>query len=263
MSFGETLFKLRKEKGLSQEALAEKLNTSRQAISKWENGQGFPETEKLLLISNIFEVTVDYLLKGTAKETNENERGYYVSKEMAEGFIMHVKKTTRPFALGFSLLILSTLPYLVFNDRPQIYAFLIIIIATLGILQILTAVIRTDESYDILKKEPLLIDQNYLEELKRSYEKFKKKYTLVGSIGVLLLVISFIAFLLERKDIALGVLVPYYPILVVFIAVGVYLLIPIITIIESYDLLVNNQKYVDRLDAKSKKKWRRKFKEWF
>ena len=48
MTFGEKLFKLRKEKGLSQEALAEQVGTTRQAISKWENNQGFPETEKLL-----------------------------------------------------------------------------------------------------------------------------------------------------------------------------------------------------------------------
>ena len=47
MTFGEKLFKLRKERGLSQEALAEQVNTTRQAISKWENNQGFPETEKL------------------------------------------------------------------------------------------------------------------------------------------------------------------------------------------------------------------------
>lgn len=40
MEFGEKLFKLRKENGMSQESLAERLNTSRQAISKWENGQG-------------------------------------------------------------------------------------------------------------------------------------------------------------------------------------------------------------------------------
>ncbi len=44
-TFLKKLFKLRKEKGLSQEALAEKINTTRQAISKWENGQGYPETE--------------------------------------------------------------------------------------------------------------------------------------------------------------------------------------------------------------------------
>ena len=63
MNFGEKLFSLRKEKGLSQEALAEQLNTSRQAVSKWENDQGYPETEKLLMLANLFEVSVDYLLR--------------------------------------------------------------------------------------------------------------------------------------------------------------------------------------------------------
>ncbi len=63
MDLGEKIFKLRKERGLSQEALAEKVGTTRQVISKWENNQGFPETEKLLLLSNVFEVSVDFLLK--------------------------------------------------------------------------------------------------------------------------------------------------------------------------------------------------------
>ena len=48
MNFGEKLFKLRKEKGLSQEALADQLGTTRQAVSKRENNQGYPETEKIL-----------------------------------------------------------------------------------------------------------------------------------------------------------------------------------------------------------------------
>lgn len=61
MSLGEKIFKLRKEKGISQEALAEQIGTTRQAISKWENNQGFPETEKLLQLSNIFEVSTVYL----------------------------------------------------------------------------------------------------------------------------------------------------------------------------------------------------------
>ncbi|MCT2534840.1 helix-turn-helix domain-containing protein [Aquibacillus koreensis] len=263
MIFGETLYKLRKEKGLSQEAMAEKLNTSRQAISKWENGQGFPETEKLLMISNMFEVSVDYLLKGTSKEQNKNERGHYVSKEMAEGFLMHVNKTTIPFALGISLLILSTIPYLVFKDRPEVYSFLIIIIATLGVLQIVTAVMRTDNSYAVLKQDPLLFDHHYLEALKQRYKEVKKKYTTVATIGIVLIAISFVGFLLESKDISHGVLVPYYPVLVVFIAIGVSLLIPIIMMIESYELLVKNEAHLERLNAKSNKKWKRKWKEWF
>lgn len=63
MTFGEKLFKLRKEKGLSQEQLAWQVNTTRQAVSKWENDQGFPETEKLMMLGNIFSVSIDYLLK--------------------------------------------------------------------------------------------------------------------------------------------------------------------------------------------------------
>ena len=59
----EKLYKLRKNSGLSQEQLAEKLNVSRQAISKWESGTAVPESEKLITISNYFEVSVDYLLK--------------------------------------------------------------------------------------------------------------------------------------------------------------------------------------------------------
>ena len=69
MTFGEKLFKLRKDKGFSQEALAEQLNTTRHAISKWENNQVYPETDKLLMLSNIFEVSVDSLLKENAEQT--------------------------------------------------------------------------------------------------------------------------------------------------------------------------------------------------
>lgn len=59
----EKLYKLRKNSGLSQEQLAEQLNVSRQAISKWESGTAVPESEKLIIISNYFGVSVDYLLK--------------------------------------------------------------------------------------------------------------------------------------------------------------------------------------------------------
>lgn len=64
----EKLYQLRKKSGLSQEQLAEQLNVSRQAISKWESGSAFPESEKLIIISNYFGVSVDYLLKDDVEE---------------------------------------------------------------------------------------------------------------------------------------------------------------------------------------------------
>ena len=67
MAFSEKLYQLRRQSGLSQEQLAEKLNVSRQAISKWESGQSFPEAEKLLAISDYFQVSLDGLMKDEAQ----------------------------------------------------------------------------------------------------------------------------------------------------------------------------------------------------
>ncbi len=66
MTFSEKLYSLRKSRGLSQEQLAQELNVSRQAVSKWESGHAVPETEKLLTISNFFGVSLDHLLKDVA-----------------------------------------------------------------------------------------------------------------------------------------------------------------------------------------------------
>lgn len=63
MALPEKLYTLRKKSGLSQEQLAEALNVSRQAISKWEGGSATPESDKLLALSNYFGVSLDYLLK--------------------------------------------------------------------------------------------------------------------------------------------------------------------------------------------------------
>ena len=65
MNFSEKLLTLRKAKNLTQEQLAEKLNVSRQSISKWESGQAAPEMEKIVALSVIFDVTTDYLLKSS------------------------------------------------------------------------------------------------------------------------------------------------------------------------------------------------------
>lgn len=72
MNFAEKLLNLRTQYGYSQEALAEKLNVSRQAISKWELGTTLPETDKVIAISDFFEVSTDYLLKDNI-QLNNNE----------------------------------------------------------------------------------------------------------------------------------------------------------------------------------------------
>ena len=63
MIFSAKLAILRKNKGITQEALAEKLNVSRQAVAKWESGQAYPDISNLIQISNLMNVTVDYLVR--------------------------------------------------------------------------------------------------------------------------------------------------------------------------------------------------------
>lgn len=63
MSFAEKLREFRKENGISQEQLAEKCNVSRQAVSKWESGLGYPEMEKVLQLCDLLKVDLDYLMR--------------------------------------------------------------------------------------------------------------------------------------------------------------------------------------------------------
>ena len=64
MNMADRIQYLRKTKGLSQEELANKVGVSRQAVSKWESGQSTPDIEKIIIMSELFEVTTDYILKG-------------------------------------------------------------------------------------------------------------------------------------------------------------------------------------------------------
>ena len=83
MNFGENLRTLRRKKNISQEELAGKLNVSRQAVSRWEQGNGYPEMEKMIALSRILDVTLDYLVSenDTADGANEDSG----SEEQAQG----------------------------------------------------------------------------------------------------------------------------------------------------------------------------------
>lgn len=80
MKLDEKLIYLRKEKGLTQLELAEAVKVSRQAVSKWESGGGIPSTENLRGLSELYGVSVDYLLN---EEEREPEKGNTLQKEMA------------------------------------------------------------------------------------------------------------------------------------------------------------------------------------
>ena len=90
MEFHEKLQELRKQKGLTQEELAESLYVSRTAISKWESGRGYPNIDSLQAISKFFSVTIDELLSGeevlTIAEENQKQKEAYL-RDMVFGLL--------------------------------------------------------------------------------------------------------------------------------------------------------------------------------
>lgn len=77
MKLNEKIFYCRRKAGLSQEALAEELGVSRQAVSKWETGDAVPEISKLLSLAKTFDVTTDWLLSEEEPEDNNTNTNYY------------------------------------------------------------------------------------------------------------------------------------------------------------------------------------------
>lgn len=113
MTFGERLFELRKTKNISQEELAELLDVSRQSISKWENDKAYPEMTRLLFMSEFFDVSLDYLMRGTEDSTSNEERAInYKTKNMLlvwNSFVSNLSDKQRKLMMVIYVLLICVL----------------------------------------------------------------------------------------------------------------------------------------------------------
>lgn len=256
MNLGEKLFKLRKEKGLSQEALAEQVGTTRQAISKWENNQGYPETEKLLQLSNLFEVTTDFLLKDDKSIGDTSEKGYYVSRETARGYLAGEKKTGKYIGLALLFWALSGIPYVMFSANTSWRMLGMAVCILLGIGAIVLGMFQEQEEYRVLKQEPLLFDYEFLKELSNEYLLKKKNYIMVAVPCTILFVAGLIALAFTMRGYAEWS--EYHSFVFLGFAVGLFGFVQSISAMEAYELLVKNEQYSTRLWFKIKRKVKNK-----
>lgn len=113
MNFSENLQSLRKSSGISQEQLAERLGVSRQAVSKWETDGGYPETDKIIQLCDMFGVTMDELIKGRISVDKA---------EIRQKYDRHYNAFAKGIATGVMLIIagpaLSTLFSDLFRGSP-------------------------------------------------------------------------------------------------------------------------------------------------
>ena len=76
-SIGNRLFELRKKQGITQEKLAEQLNVSRQSVSNWELDKSLPDTDKLFVLAQIYDVSLDYIAYGNENTIDDTQKQAY------------------------------------------------------------------------------------------------------------------------------------------------------------------------------------------
>lgn len=196
MSLGEKLKLLLKENNMTQENLAEQLEVSRQAVGKWVNDKGMPEVGKLVQISNIFKVSIDYLLKEDLEnDYNESydektilDNGYYVSKEMLDGYLLYNRQNVKQITGGVSLFILSNV-FESFGYHNTIISILYWITMLTGLSLIIWNFFKTKQ-YEEIKNEHLTFDDSVFNSFKLQREHRRKNYTVMIIAGVIILLTS-------------------------------------------------------------------------
>ena len=125
MTIADRIQSLRKSKGMSQEELADAVGVSRQAVSKWESEQATPDLDKVVIMSDIFEVTTDYLLKGIEPVKTDDHKtmaDVIDQKVLTKKNSKRAKTILKWVLIGFGILLgidfISMLIYFLINGFP-------------------------------------------------------------------------------------------------------------------------------------------------
>ena len=187
MEIGKQIKKYRTELGLSQEDFADKIFVTRQSVSNWENDKNYPDVNSLVLMAEIFGVSLDILIKGDIEEMQEK-----IKKEDIENF----KKQSNILALILFGMLLLPIPLLKFLD---IWGLVIYVV--FGILGLCYAfkIEKRKKELDIgtYKEISAFTEGKRLDEIEKEREKAKRPYQQIllglGSVVTAFIVCSIMA----------------------------------------------------------------------
>ncbi len=167
MDIGEKLFELRKGKNLSQEEVAEKLNVTRQTVSKWETNQSTPDFDKIMPICELFEITTEELLTGKKPEEKVEEEAEVKKEDVEEERPLTKQEVKRKSAEVVStsvflyilavVFIMITIPVLRMNPIIASSIFLVIVgLATVRIIRHYMSIPKFEKTKEEKKEEKIL-----------------------------------------------------------------------------------------------------------
>lgn len=247
MDFGMKLQNLRKTKGLSQEALAEKLNVSRQAVSKWESGSGYPEMDKLILLSELFGVTIDYLIKDSDSsdqtETEDITNKYFMNQQRIKDYMKRKKIFGICIAASVAAIILSVcIPILCHHKTYESMGnFVFLVIIAIAVFCLIFTGIMSQSDYELENKKINMSFQD-LQDLQNKYSRFQLYFGISIAFGVFLIIMSVavIGFFenVYNEDVLSAQLM-------VCVAIAVFIFIYQGIRYGMYQFLVQNKKYIN------------------
>lgn len=163
MNIGEKIFELRKQKNLSQEEVADRLNVSRQTISKWETNQSTPDFDKIVPLCELFEISTDELLKGIKEKNQEVKEPKIITKQDVREKTAKVISTSVFTYIAAVAVFLFLVCVLGVNAVAAIVVFLIMVgFATASIINNYLSRPKFDKTNDEKKEETILKQVNVI-----------------------------------------------------------------------------------------------------
>ena len=222
MIFADKVIALRKKAGWSQEELAERLNVSRQSVSKWESAQSVPDIDRILQMSRLFGVTTDYLLKDDMEEpevTGEESASPLrrVTMQQASDYLALRRAAAPRMAIATFLCVVSPVPLLALSAMTGFSQFRVTEHVAAGIgLSVLTVLVAVAvtlflscgakvKEYEFLEKEPFETEYGVSGMVKERRKAFAPTCTRLNIVGTLLCILSviplFVAVCMDTIDI--------------------------------------------------------------
>lgn len=255
MILAEKIITLRKNNGWSQEELAEKLNVSRQSISKWESAAAIPDINRILEMAKLFGVTTDYLLKDDIEkteysDTDDTDNRIRVSLKEADDFLESKAASGRQTAWGSMLCVFSPAILILFAGMMSVGMMPAGVAAGVGVvvllLMIAAAVAIFIVSGEKMKRFKYLQTRDFELEygvsgiIRERRAAFEKRYLLSTVTGVILCVLCVVPLILAGVLGAPEIVCIYMAVLMLLIvSVAVFLLITAGSVKSGYDRLLS------------------------
>lgn len=191
MELGSQIKKYRNELSLSQDALAEKVYVSRQTISNWENGKSYPDVNSLVLLSEVFQTSIDRLIKGDVE---------IMKKQVRSEDTREFKRLNTLYFILFLTLMVSPIPLAYYLRITGIVIWAVLAAVTLFVA---LAVEKKKKQFDIQTYREIIAfsEGKRLDEIEKERENGKRSYQktlLIMGSGIITLIIAVVFGLLLK-----------------------------------------------------------------